>query len=278
MVSTQVRRLILVAVFFSGTLLAPRQGEAFICRWLRDAFRPRTTTFLPAATTAYYRPPVQTFMPVTSSIAYSPVVANPCTPCAPQVCQYTPQTSFQSHTVNVPVTSYQPVAGVDAYTGCPVTAYRPVTTMVQQVRQVPVTTYRLACSSPPVVAQQVVTAATCVPCSPAAPSVAAPAAGNGTPAGAQQTFQSQRPAQNGSPTPAESGNNVPDSDNVDMSNARRVGPINGGSSSHNSPQLSNPGNKTAWRADGTQVNFRYVSTAGGQPKAPTSTKWRASRR
>jgi hypothetical protein len=76
--------------------------------------------------------------------------ADPC--CAPpqvtQTVNYVPQTCYRTQYVSVPVTTYRPVTGRDPCTGCPVTCLRPATTIVQQARLVPYTTYRMVLSNP----------------------------------------------------------------------------------------------------------------------------------
>ncbi|HVA46380.1 MAG TPA: hypothetical protein VNH11_08405 [Pirellulales bacterium] len=75
--------------------------------------------------------------------------ADPC--CAPpqvQTVNYVPQTCYRTQYVSVPVTTYRPATGRDPCTGCPVTCMRPMTTIVQQARLVPYTTYRMVLSSP----------------------------------------------------------------------------------------------------------------------------------
>lgn len=71
-----------------------------------------------------------------------------CTPPQVQTVNYVPQTCYRTQYVTVPVTTYRPAIGRDACTGCPVTCMRPMTTMVQQARLVPYTTYRMVASNP----------------------------------------------------------------------------------------------------------------------------------
>ena len=84
---------------------------------------------------------------------YAPAPA-PCCPQTcnyapqPQTCNYIPQTCYRTVIVNTPVTSYQPTVTSDPCTGCPRTAYHPVTSFVQQTRVVPYTSYRQVCASP----------------------------------------------------------------------------------------------------------------------------------
>ncbi len=69
------------------------------------------------------------------------VVGNACNPCQTRTVSYVPQTTYRLQYVDVPVTTYQPVAACDPC-GRTVTTYRPITTMMRQTRRVPVTTYR----------------------------------------------------------------------------------------------------------------------------------------
>ncbi|HVX09643.1 MAG TPA: hypothetical protein VHC22_00440 [Pirellulales bacterium] len=93
-----------------------------------------------------------------SAPAYAPapqygVAAAPADACCapPQVSQtvnYVPQTCYRTQYVSVPVTTYRPVTGRDPCTGCPVTCMQPTTSVVQQARMVPYTTYRMVLSNP----------------------------------------------------------------------------------------------------------------------------------
>lgn len=80
---------------------------------------------------------------------YRPIFGSACNTCqpqtacyAPQTCNYVPQTCYRTVTVNVPVTTYQPVATCDPCSGCATTCLRPVTTFVAQCRQVPYLSFR----------------------------------------------------------------------------------------------------------------------------------------
>ena len=89
------------------------------------------------------------------------VVGSACNPCQTRTVSYVPQTTYRLQYVDMPVTTYQPVATCDPC-GRTVTTYRPITTMMRQTRRVPVTTYRPVYSY-------------CDPCSTGVPSQAAPA-------------------------------------------------------------------------------------------------------
>lgn len=146
-------RIRLIAWVFSPLLavaLAP--GESGACEWL-DNLMPwnwcRNNDTVAASTT--YCPP---YAPVAA-----PAVAAPasCT-----TCSYIPQTFYRTAYQTVPVTSCCPVVTCDPCTGCPCTAYQPVTSMVRQARLVPYTTYQAVYAADP-----------CTSCAPVA--TAAPA-------------------------------------------------------------------------------------------------------
>lgn len=79
-----------------------------------------------------------------------------CTPAGQQlVCNYVPQTCYRAEAVQVPVTTYRPVASCDPCTGCQTVCMKPQTCYQQQVKYTPFTTYRLqysyqqpACAAP----------------------------------------------------------------------------------------------------------------------------------
>lgn len=118
---------------------------------------------------------------------YAPTTAY-CNPCGAQTCQYVPQTYYRQQVVNVPVTTYRPVASCGPCGGT--TVMRPVTTYQQQVQMIPYNSYRLVYSNPVVAAPpaanyytpSTTSAASC--CTPAvAPaSYTAPATTYGAPA------------------------------------------------------------------------------------------------
>lgn len=72
----------------------------------------------------------------------------PAVPCAPpvQVAQYVPTVAYRTQYVNVPVTSYRPVASCNPCGGQQV-SYMPVTTYATQAQLVPYTTYRIVYSN-----------------------------------------------------------------------------------------------------------------------------------
>jgi hypothetical protein len=110
---------------------APARSDAFFCNWFGcgGCFGVNRTTY----------------RPLFSGLGCCAAPA--CNPCATQTCNYVPQTCYRSQCVNVPVTTYRPVSSCDPCTGCPVTTLRPTTSFVQQVRYVPYTTYRPACTT-----------------------------------------------------------------------------------------------------------------------------------
>jgi hypothetical protein len=109
----------------------------------------------------------------------APACAPACNPCATQTCQYVPQTCFRTECVSVPVTTFRCCRTCDPCTGCPTTVMRPVTTMVQQVRRVPVTTYRLVaapscCATPSVSSFAPATSSGCSTCGTASAVIGVP--------------------------------------------------------------------------------------------------------
>ena len=80
--------------------------------------------------------------------SYAPAYAPSCAPCAAQTCQYVPQTCYRTVYQAVPVTTCQATTCCDPCTGCPVTAYYPMTTWTYQARLIPYTTYRIVYSNP----------------------------------------------------------------------------------------------------------------------------------
>lgn len=108
------------------------------------AYRPWTT---PYAASPVAMAPVAG-VPVTVGTAPVGVVANApalpagttpvCAACQrPMTVNIAPQVSYRSSWVQVPVTSYRPVAGVDPRTGQYVTVYQPCTTSTWQLQRVP---------------------------------------------------------------------------------------------------------------------------------------------
>lgn len=119
-------RVGLMAATMASFLAFPAESHA-IFHWLRGCLCNDTTPTYGAA-------------PLASA---APAAVDPCAP--PQVTQtvnYVPQTCYRTQYVNVPVTTYRPVASRDPCTGCPVTTLRPSTTVVRQAQLVPYTTYR----------------------------------------------------------------------------------------------------------------------------------------
>lgn len=123
---SKTMRVGLMAATVASFLAFPAESHA-IFHWLRRCLCNDTTPTFGAA-------------PLASA---APAAVDPCAP--PQVTQtvnYVPQTCYRTQYVNVPVTTYRPVAGRDPCTGCPVTTLRPSTTVVRQAQLVPYTTYR----------------------------------------------------------------------------------------------------------------------------------------
>ena len=83
-------------------------------------------------------------VPANPQVAYMPATqCQNCTvTCQRQVVNYVPQTSYRTNWVQVPVTSYRPVATTDPVSGCKVTCMRPCTTYRWQAQRVPFTSYR----------------------------------------------------------------------------------------------------------------------------------------
>ena len=172
MIYSNVRNL-LVACSVGGAFLATPSESKAIFHWFGGGCcGGGQTTAMYAPTTAYYAPRTAFYAPTTAY--YAPTTAYyaapACNSCTTQVANYVPQTSFRPQYINTPVTTLRPVVGTNACTGCPVTVMRPVTTIVQQVQMVPVTSYRVVYS--PVASSCCTTsfvapAPTC--CAPAAP-------------------------------------------------------------------------------------------------------------
>jgi hypothetical protein len=115
-----------------AVLSTPSESSAFFCcNWLFGGHGCHRTTYRPL------------FSGLGCCAAPAPV----CNPCQTQTCNYVPQTCYRPECVNVPVTTYRQVCTTDPCTGCPVTALKPCTTMVRQVRYVPYTTYRQVCTT-----------------------------------------------------------------------------------------------------------------------------------
>ena len=156
------RGVVVLCGFVVLLLAAPAQSEA--CSWLCRLFGGCPACAGGAAC-----------VPMTAP-TYAPAAA--CPTCAPQVVQYLPQVSYHTVVQRVPVTVCRPTTCSDPCTGCPVTAYHPVTTWMQQVQLVPYTTYRIvyANAMTPMVSYA---AAPCGSCSPCAMGGCAPACAGG---------------------------------------------------------------------------------------------------
>ena len=169
MLSRLTRYTLLFALTMTAFAALPQSSDAQVGWynpatgvWQTRAFRPlwpwrrgfySSTVYSPVARrTTVYRP----------VIAYRPIIAsscNTCSPCATTV-RYAPQTSYRPQIVSVPTVAYQQVQTFDSCTGCRQTVLRPITTYVQQVRQVAYTTYR------PIYTSSCSTCSTCAsPCS-----------------------------------------------------------------------------------------------------------------
>lgn len=178
MIYSNVRNL-LVACSVGGAFLATPSESKAIFHWFGGGCcGGGQTTAMYAPTTAYYAPRTAYYAPTTAYYApttayYAPTTAYyapACNSCTTQVANYVPQTSYRPQYINTPVTTLRPVVGTDACTGCPVTVMRPVTSIVQQVQMVPVTSYRVVYSpvaSSCCTTSYVAPAPTC--CAPAAP-------------------------------------------------------------------------------------------------------------
>jgi len=154
-------------------LLAPSPSEGGLCDWLFPTASPA-----PVATT--YAPPYTaqrvSLMPVvsTSYTACSPCSYTVCSPVV-QTCYYTPQTTYRWSYSRIERTSYQPITSIDPCTGCPTTAYQPVTrrTLLPWLHRKPVTSYRMVCSptcAPSTTVYSPVCGSVCSPaCNPCCP-------------------------------------------------------------------------------------------------------------
>jgi hypothetical protein len=98
-----------------------------------------STTLVPAPATTYVPPRTTVVAPAPVVAAPAPVaVPATCQTCAPapRVTGYAPPT-YRTNWVQVPVTTYRPVAAVDPATGLPINAVQPCTTTTWQARRVP---------------------------------------------------------------------------------------------------------------------------------------------
>ena len=262
-----------------AALLAPAEAEAGpFLDWLHGKNRKQT---------AYY-PAVPNY---TASYA-APQCGTCTTTCTQRVCNYVPQTAYRTSYVNVPVTTYRPVTTQNACSGCTTTCMRPITTYVQRPTLVPYTAYRQVCrtvtsqpqttyfAQPAAAAQPIPTAAPCSSCAatpasytqpiasaplgsmPAATAIADPAAAT-TPSIAPGTYippatprvTSDRAATAGGypSAPATAAPSQPATQQPAEAETQ-------GSSLHfdAGPDLSNPLDKTAYRASG---GWRVYNTA-----------------
>jgi len=133
-------------VLAAALLLAPSPSEGGLCDWLFPTASPA-----PVATT--YAPPY-----TAQRVSLMPVVGTSYTACSPgaytasspvgQTCYYAPETRYRWSYSRIERTSYRPVTSLDPCTGCPTTAYQPVTrrSLLPWLHRKPVTTYRMVCS------------------------------------------------------------------------------------------------------------------------------------
>lgn len=136
MISRKTRGILMVCGMAVALLNQPSESKA-LCDWL---FHHRTT-----ATTTYAAPVMGQPLAVVPRYNVAPAVA--ALPVTTTAC-YVPQTCFRTVTRPVTTTAYSPVTTCDPCTGCPVTAYRPITTITQQTLMVPYTSYRIVYSNP----------------------------------------------------------------------------------------------------------------------------------
>lgn len=247
----------------------------------------------PTVTTAAYTPalayaPAYTTQRVSLwPTAATTTVCDPCAtscvdPCAAQTCYYTPEVRNRWSFSRIAYTTYQPVTTYDACTGCPTTAYQPVTrkTLLPWLHREPVTSYRLTCMP---VSPCVTTACDpcgtvfsvggsscpsgCVPSTTTTP-MPGPSTDPGYPSGS--TFKSDAgdvtpSLQNGSGQPSTDYQlrPVPDDDNPESTQA---------------PSLIRPSGRTAARPVQVATYYKPValSSPAAQPALDTS-GWRASR-
>jgi len=130
----------------AALLLAPSQSEGGLCDWLFPCASPA-----PVAMT--YAPPY-----TAQRVSLMPVVSTSYTACSPcsytaymptaQTCYYAPQTTYRWSYSRIERTSYRPITSLDPCTGCPTTAYQPVTrrTLLPWLHRRPVTSYRMVYS------------------------------------------------------------------------------------------------------------------------------------
>ncbi|MBN1589133.1 MAG: hypothetical protein JW888_06440 [Pirellulales bacterium] len=149
-----ITRGLLVACVAALAFGVPTSGSACECldrlmpwNWCRGTGSSTTyaSPFDPAATAA------PAFVPTSTSSCGSCATGScttSCSPCATQTCCYVPQTSYRTVYRMTPVTTCQAVCGCDPCTGCPVTAYRPVTSYQRCAQLIPYTTYRMVWSNP----------------------------------------------------------------------------------------------------------------------------------
>jgi len=142
MANQTVRIVVTVAVVAALWLAMPVESQA--CEFLERLFGCNCGSAKSTYVPAYVAP--SAYAP-----AYAPSCAPcaaPCASCAPQTCQYVPQTCYRTVYQPVPVTTCQATPCCDPCTGCPMTAYYPTTTWTYQARLIPYTTYRIVYSNP----------------------------------------------------------------------------------------------------------------------------------
>jgi len=170
-------RSLVVACGVAAVLLGvPSESQAlfdWLCPWAHNR----------QATATTYAPPF-TGQPVALVPRYNVAPPVAVVPTAlPVTACYVPQTCYRTVYRPVATTVLSPVTSYDPCTGCPVTAYRPVTTLAQRAFAVPYTTYRLVYANPcaacaptvscnpcgGLVGSTVVTGPGCAACAPGAP-------------------------------------------------------------------------------------------------------------
>ncbi len=175
-------RSLVVACGAAAVLLgSPSESKAlfdWLCPWAHNR----------QATATTYAPPF-TGQPVALVPRYNVAPAVAVMPTAlPVTACYVPQTCYRTVYHPVATTVLSPVVSYDPCTGCPVTAYRPVTTFAQRAYSVPYTTYRMVYTNPcaacaPTVpcnpcgglaSPAVVAGAGCAPCAPSVPPSVSP--------------------------------------------------------------------------------------------------------
>ena len=131
------RRRVLITCCTAAVLLAAPRGIWADCALFDWMFGHGQTTYAPP-----YSPP-NVAVPTAGACGCAPV---PCVPARPacQPCQpCTPTATYRISYRPVPTVAYMPVVGIDPYSGCAVTTYRPTRTWTYQAALLPYAPYQV---------------------------------------------------------------------------------------------------------------------------------------